>query len=146
MYHSPMFEAWKIPKRPVEVSCHVTRHLLAYRTAVGNWTNSSGMHTHTGQHSRLPCMHALNFHDELYVAYRNRTETDDVTAHLRCTKATLHRLLEGFSFPNLPNILGNNFSISTSTPGRLISESKIWWEFPFNGVIRVQWNGHFVLI
>ena len=61
VYHSPMFEAWKVPKRPIEVSCDVTQHLLAYRTAVENWTNSSGMRTHTGQHSRLPCMHALNF-------------------------------------------------------------------------------------
>ena len=38
MYHSPMLEAWKVPKtfgkRPVEVSCDVTQHLLAYRTAV----------------------------------------------------------------------------------------------------------------
>ena len=41
--------------------------------------------------------------------YKNRTKTDDVTAHLRCTKATLHRIFEGFFFPNLPNILGNNF-------------------------------------
>ena len=61
VYHSPMFEAWKVPKRPVEVSCDVTQHLLAYRTAGGNWTNSSGMRPHTGQYSRLPCMHALNF-------------------------------------------------------------------------------------
>ena len=59
VYHSPMFEAWKVPKRPVEVSCDVTQHLVAYRTAVGTQTNSSGMRTHTGQHSRLPCMHAL---------------------------------------------------------------------------------------
>ena len=61
VYHSPMFEAWKVPKRPVEVLCDVTQHLLAYRAAVENRTNSSGMRTHTGQHSRLPCMHALNF-------------------------------------------------------------------------------------
>ena len=121
-----MFEACKVPKRPVEVSCDVTQHLVAYRTAVGTRTNSSGMHTHTGQHSWLPCMHTLLLLDLLYEAYRNCTETDDVTAHLRCTKATLHLLLEGFSFPNLPNILDNNFSISTSTPGRLISESKMW--------------------
>ena len=59
VYHSPMFEAWKVPKRPVEVACDVTQHLVAYRTAVGARTNSSGMRTHTGQHSRLPCMHAL---------------------------------------------------------------------------------------
>ena len=59
VYHSPMFEAWKVPKRPVEVSCDVTQHLVAYRTAIGTRTNSSGMRTHTGQHSRLPCMHAL---------------------------------------------------------------------------------------
>ena len=61
VYHSPMFETWKVPKSPAEVLCDVTQHLLAYRTAVGNRTNSSGMRTHTGQHSRLPCMHALNF-------------------------------------------------------------------------------------
>ena len=42
--------------------------------------------------------------------YRNRTETDNVTAHLRCTKVTLHRLLDGLSFSNLTNILGSNFS------------------------------------
>ena len=59
VYHSPTFEAWKVPKRPVEVSCDVTQHLVAYRTAVGTWTNSSGMRTHTGQHSPLPRMHAL---------------------------------------------------------------------------------------
>ena len=40
-YHSPMFEAWKVPKRRVELSCDVTQHLSAYRTAVGNRTNSS---------------------------------------------------------------------------------------------------------
>ena len=54
-------------------------------------------------------MHALNFHGYLYVAYRKHTETDDVTAHLPCRKATLHRLLEGFSFSNLPSIFGNNW-------------------------------------
>ena len=57
VYHSPMFEAWKVPIRPVKVSCDVTQHLLAYRTAVGNQTNSSGMRTHTEQHPRLP-LHA----------------------------------------------------------------------------------------
>ena len=51
VYHSPMFEAWKVPKRPVEVSCDVTQHLVSYRTAVGTQTNSSGMRTHTRQHS-----------------------------------------------------------------------------------------------
>ena len=30
VYHSPMFEAWKVPKRPVEVSCDVTQHFMAY--------------------------------------------------------------------------------------------------------------------
>ena len=60
VYHLPMFEAWMVPKRVVEVSCDVTQHLLAYRTAVGNRTSTSGMRTHTGQHSRLPYMHALN--------------------------------------------------------------------------------------
>ena len=51
VYHSPMFEAWKVPKRPVEVSCDVMQHLVAYRTAVETRTNSSGMRTHNGQHS-----------------------------------------------------------------------------------------------
>ena len=126
IYHSPIFDAWKVPKRPVEVSSDVTLHLVAYQTAIETWTNSSGMHTHTEQHSQLSCIHTLILHDWLYVARRNHTETDNITAHLSCTKATLHHLLEGFSFPNLSNILGNNFSISTSIPGRLISESKIW--------------------
>ena len=40
----------------------------------------------------------------LYVTYRNRAETDNVTAQVRCTKANLHCLLEGFSFPSLPII------------------------------------------
>ena len=59
VYHSPIFKAWKVPKRPVEVSCDITQHLVAYRTAVGTQTNSSGMRTHTGQYSWLQCMHAL---------------------------------------------------------------------------------------
>ena len=25
-YHLPVFEAWKVPKRPVEVSCDITPH------------------------------------------------------------------------------------------------------------------------
>ena len=61
MYHSPMLEAWKVPKRPVEVSRDVTQHLVAYRTAVDTRTNSSGMRTHTRQQSRLACMHTLIF-------------------------------------------------------------------------------------
>ena len=50
------------------------------------------------------------------------------TSQQTCT-ATLHSLLEGLSFPNLPNMSGSSFSISTctSTSGRLISESRIWW-------------------
>ena len=59
VYHSPMFEAWKVPKRPLEVSCDVTLHLVVYQTAAGTRTNSSGMCTHIGQHSRLPYMHTL---------------------------------------------------------------------------------------
>ena len=39
VYHSPMFEVWKVPKRLVEVSCDVTQHLVAYRTAVDTRTN-----------------------------------------------------------------------------------------------------------
>ena len=45
------------PKGPVEVSCDVTPHFMVYLTAVETRTNSSGMCTHTGQHSWLPCMH-----------------------------------------------------------------------------------------
>ena len=40
VYRSPMFEAWKVPKRPVEVSCDVMLHLMAYRTAIETLTNS----------------------------------------------------------------------------------------------------------
>ena len=47
VYHSPIFEAWKAPKKPVEVSCDVTQHLVACRTAVDTRTNSSGMRTQT---------------------------------------------------------------------------------------------------
>ena len=43
VYHSPLFEAWKVPKRPVEVSRDVTQHLVAYWTAVETQTNTSGM-------------------------------------------------------------------------------------------------------
>ena len=132
VYHSPMFEAWKVPKRLVEVSCDVTQHLLAYRTAVRNRTNSSGMRTRTGQHSRLPCMHALNFSwlvvrsvQKLYQNWRHHSA-------LALYKGNFASSFRRVSFPNLPNILGKNFSMGTSTPGRLISESKIWWEFPFN--------------
>ena len=47
-------------------------------------------------------------------------------SHRTCDlyKAPLLRHLEDFSFPNLLIILGNNFSIGTSTTGRLISESE----------------------
>ena len=47
VYLSAMFEAWKVPKRPVEVSCDVTQHLVAYWTAVETQTYSFGMCTHT---------------------------------------------------------------------------------------------------
>ena len=39
--------------------------------------------------------------------------------------SNVYMIIDVLSFPNLPNILGNNFSISTSIPARLISESKI---------------------
>ena len=57
VYYSPMSETWKVPKRPVEVLCDITQHLVAYRTAVE--TNSSEMRTHTGEHSQLACIHTL---------------------------------------------------------------------------------------
>ena len=40
---SPMFETWKVPKRPVEVTSDVMQRLVAYGTAVETWTNNSGM-------------------------------------------------------------------------------------------------------
>ena len=61
VYHSPTFEAWKVPKMPVEVLCDIMQHLVVYRTAEEGRTKSSGMRTHTGQHPRLPCMHTLSF-------------------------------------------------------------------------------------
>ena len=61
VHHSPMFEAWKVSKRPVKVLGDVTQHFVAYWTAIGTRTNSSGMPTHTGQPSQLPCMHTLIF-------------------------------------------------------------------------------------
>ena len=61
VYHSPMCEAWKLPKRSVEVLCDVTQHLVTYHTAVETRTNSSGMRTYAGQHPRLLCMHTLIF-------------------------------------------------------------------------------------
>ena len=61
VYYSPMLEAYKVPKRPVEVLCDITQHLVAYRTAVETRASSSGMRTYTGQHSWLACMHTLVF-------------------------------------------------------------------------------------
>ena len=135
VYHSPIFEAWNVLKRPAEVSCDVTQHLVEYRTAIGTRTNilnsQECVHIPDDTHGCPACIHyffAPLVARSVQKSYRN-WRRHSVT--LLCTKATLHRLLEGFSFPNLPNILGKNFSISTSTPGRLISESKFWWEFPF---------------
>ena len=92
---------------------NITQHLVAYQTAVETRTYSYGMCTHTGHTSRLPCMRTLisAWHVEIIPRY------------LRITKATLHRLLEEFSFPNPPYIFGSNLSTSTSNPGRFISES-----------------------
>ena len=44
-----------------KLSCDTMPHLAAYQTAVEIETDSSGMRTHPGQHSRLPCMHTLIF-------------------------------------------------------------------------------------
>ena len=46
VYHSPMFEAWKVPKRPVEVLCDVTEHLVAYWTAVETRTIFRNVYTY----------------------------------------------------------------------------------------------------
>ena len=102
VYLSPILEAWKVLLRPVEVLCDITLHLAAYQTTVETQRHSSGMSTHAGQHSQLPGMHTLVFAGLLYIAYRNSTETDDVTPNLR-SKAPLRRLLEGFFFHNLRN-------------------------------------------
>ena len=111
-------------QKAAEVLCDVTPDLVAYQPAVETLTHSYGMRTHTGQHSRLPSMHTLTFAFLLYVASRNHTKTNNVTPNLCCTKTTLNHLLEGFSLPNLSNILGNNFSIGTLIAGRLISKRK----------------------
>ena len=42
---SPMFEAWKVPKRPVEATCDVMQWLVAYGTAVETRANNTGMCT-----------------------------------------------------------------------------------------------------
>ena len=44
-YLSPIFEARRVPLRPVEVSCDVMPDLAAYQTAVETRTYSSGMRT-----------------------------------------------------------------------------------------------------
>ena len=137
VYHSPMFEAWKVPKRPVEVLCDVTQHLVEYWTAVGTRTNSSRMRTHTGQYSRLPCMHALIFTWQVVHSVQKSYRNWRRHSALALYKGNFASSLEGFSFPNLPNIFDNNFPISTSTPGRLISESKIWWEFTFKPLVAI---------
>ena len=74
------------------------------------------------------------------MAHRNCIKTDDVTAHFRCTVATLHRLLEEFSVPNLPNILGESFSTSTSLPVRLklTQKVKIGENSPLKGNSRIK--------
>ena len=53
VHHSPMFKAKKVPD--------VTQPLVACQTAVETRTYSSGMRTHTGQHSWLRYMHTLFF-------------------------------------------------------------------------------------
>ena len=111
----------------VDVLCDVTPHLAAYQTAVETRRDCSGMRPHAGQHSRLPCMQTLFFASLVYVAYRNRTETDELALY----KGNFASSFRGFFFPDLPNILGNNFSIRTSILSRLISESNLWWEIPF---------------
>ena len=57
VYHSPICEAWKAPKKPIEVSGDVKHHLVAYQAALRAQIYFSGMPTHTRQHSQLPSMH-----------------------------------------------------------------------------------------
>ena len=147
VYHSPMFEAYKVPKRPVEVPCDVTQHLVACRTAVETRTNSSGMCTHTGQQSRLPCMHTLTFAWLVAVcsvqkSYRNWRRHSALALY----KGNFASSFWGFSFPNLPNILRNNFSITTSIPGRLISESKFGESSPLQELRSSQPSKNRVLL
>ena len=59
--------------------------------------HSFGMRTCTGQHSRLPDMHALVCMTHVRSVWEmilRSTKTDNVTPNLCCTKAHLHRLLE----------------------------------------------------
>ena len=61
-----MYEAWKVPKRPVEVPCDVTQHLVAYRTAVGTRTNSSGC-VHILDNTLAAALHAYTIFAGLVV-------------------------------------------------------------------------------
>ena len=101
LYHSPMFKAWKVPKRPVEVTCDVTQHLVAHWTAVGTRANGSGMRTHTGQHSRLPCMHSLIFAwlvvHSIQKSYRNWWSTSNPDRQF-----SQSRIQWEFPFSNVP--------------------------------------------
>ena len=129
VYDSPMFEVWKVPKRPVAVLCDVTQHLVVYRTAVGTPTISSGMRAYTGKHSQFYCMHTI-FCWKSYVKrtkiYRTWRRYSALALYKVNFASASFRL---FSLPNLPNMFGNYFSRCALTAGRLISDSKIWWEF-----------------
>ena len=59
MYHSSIFQAWEVPKRPVEVLCATMPRLAAYQTAVETQTDSSGMRTHTAQLTAALHAHAI---------------------------------------------------------------------------------------
>ena len=82
------------------------------------------MRTHTGQHSRLPSMDTLNFAwlvvRSVQKSYRNWRRHGALGLY----KGNFASSFRGVSFPNLRRILSNNFSMGTSTPGRLISERK----------------------
>ena len=56
--HSPMFEAWKVPKRPVKVPCDVTQNLVVYWTAVEPRANSSRMRKHYTCTTPVAALHA----------------------------------------------------------------------------------------
>ena len=53
VYHSPMFEAQKVPERPVEVSCDITQHLVAYRASV----EPECVHIPDNTHGYPVCIH-----------------------------------------------------------------------------------------
>ena len=78
-----------------------------------NFGHSSGIRVHMYKYwtALTAARHACT--SFLLDSCTERTKTDDATLNLRSVQNTpLRRQLEGFPFPNLPNILDSNFSIN----------------------------------